>query len=331
MTRWQTIVASLVVTGGIAGAGGWYWWQQQSRLPAHIAAGNGRIEATEVHVAAKYAGRIAEVTVREGDLVENGQVLARLDTTELEAGLAKARAETAQAEHSIAQARATIVQRQSELRFAEQELERALILLQKGHGTKERADQRHSNRDSARAGLDAAQAYLASTERAAEAATAAARVIQAQIDDSRLTAPRLGRIQYRLAEPGEVLAAGGKVLTLLDLTDVYMTIFLSTANVGRVVIGSEARIALDALPEYVIPARVTFVASEAQFTPREVETRSERDKLMFRVKVTIDPALLRAYIDRVNVGLPGEAFVLLGAGGPWPEWLEVRLPAAAPQ
>jgi HlyD family secretion protein len=268
---------------------------------------------------------------REGDLVESGQILARMDTIELEASLAKAEAEIAQAEHNVAQARATIAQRTAELRFAEQELTRALVLLQKGHGTKERADERHSARDSGLAALDAAKASLSSNERAADAATAAARVIQAQIDDSLLTAPRLGRIQYRLAEPGEVLAAGGKVVTLLDLTDVYMLIFLPTGQAGRVSIGSDARIVLDALPDYVIPAKVSFVASEAQFTPREVETRTERDKLMFRVKVTIDPALLRANIERVTVGLPGEAYVLLGVGGPWPDNLEVRLPVAAPQ
>lgn len=325
------IVISLLVLAGAA-AGGWAWWQQQqSRLPPNIASGNGRIEATEVQIATKYAGRVAEVLVREGDLVEAGQVVARMDTRELEASLARAEAEIAQAERNVAQARAAIVQRQSELRLAEQELTRALILLQKGHGTKEIADQRHNTRDTAKAGLDAAEAYLAATERSVDAAEAAARVIRTQIEDGTLTAPRLGRIQYRLAEPGEVLAGGGRVLTLLDLTDVYMTIFLPTAQAGQVAIGAEARIVLDALPDYAVPAKVTFVASQAQFTPREVETRTEREKLMFRVKVTIDPALLRAYIDRVSVGLPGEAFVQLGAGGPWPDFVEARTLAAPPR
>jgi HlyD family secretion protein len=326
----RNLLVTLLALAAIGG-GGWLWWQQrQARLPPHIAFGNGRIEATEVHVAAKYPGRIADVLVREGDLVEPGQVLALMDTRELEAQLARSQAEIAQAERSVAQARAAIVQRQSELRFAEQELSRALILLQKGHGTKERADERHAARDSASAGLDAATAYLAATEHTVAAAEAAAQVIRTQIEDGRLTAPRFGRVQYRLAEPGEVLAAGGKVVTLLDLTDVYMTIFLPTAQVGTVRIGSQARIVLDALPDYAIPARVTFVASEAQFTPREVETRTEREKLMFRVKVTIDPALLRAYVDRVTVGLPGEAYVQLGDGGPWPELIAAKRLAAPP-
>ncbi|HMR30784.1 MAG TPA: HlyD family efflux transporter periplasmic adaptor subunit [Geminicoccaceae bacterium] len=328
--KMRYIIVALLLAG--AAAGGWAWWQQrQDRLPPDIAAGNGRIEATEVQIATRYAGRVAEVLVREGDLVEAGQVLARMDTRELRASLARAEAEIAQAERNVAQARAAIAQRRSELRLAEQELGRATFLLQKGHGTKEIADQRRNARDTAAAGLEAAEAYLAATERSVDAAEAAAEVIRTQIEDGTLTAPRLGRIQYRLAEPGEVLAGGGRVLTLLDLTDVFMTIFLPTAEAGRVAIGAEARIVLDALPEYAVPARVTFVASQAQFTPREVETRTEREKLMFRVKVTIDPDLLRAYIDRVSVGLPGEAFVRLAGGGPWPDSVAARQLAAPPR
>ena len=181
------------------------------------------------------------------------------------------------------------------------------------------------------AALEAARAHLASTRRAVESAAAESKRIQTQIDDSILKAPRHGRVQYRLAEPGEVLASGGRVVTLLDLTDVYMTIFLPTVQVGRVFVGAEARIILDAVPEYVIPATVSFVAAEAQFTPREVETRSEREKLMFRVKVKIDPALLRAHMKRVKTGLPGEAYVLLGSNAQWPERLAVNLPPTPAQ
>ena len=134
-------------------------------------------------------------------------------------------------------------------------------------------------------------------------------------------------MQYRLAEPGEVVAAGGRVLTLLNLTDVYMTVYLPTASVGRVFINAEARIVLDAAPDLVIPASVSFVAADAQFTPREVETRSERDKLMFRVKLRIDPALLTEYLEMVRTGLPGEAYVMMAPPVAWPDSLAVRLPA----
>ncbi|MEO3428964.1 HlyD family efflux transporter periplasmic adaptor subunit [Pelagibius sp. CAU 1746] len=321
-----------VVAALAAASAGYLWWRDNhDRLPDYIASGNGRIEAEEVQVATRYAGRVAEVLVNEGDMVAAGQVLARMDTAELRASLAAARASIAQAQENVIEARAQIVQRQSELKFAEEELARAEALVAKGHISKQLADQRRTERDTAKAALEAARARLASTQRAVEAAEAQAELIQTQIDDSTLTAPREGRVQYRLAEPGEVLASGGRVITLLDLTDVYMTIFLPTAQIGRLLVGSEARIILDAVPQYVIPAQVSFISAEAQFTPREVETRSEREKLMFRIKVKIAPELLREHIEKVRSGLPGEAYVMLGGGGAWPERFAVSLPAVAGQ
>lgn len=328
--RLRNLLIGLVLAAAASGAAYYWWTQQGNQLPASIAVGNGRIEAEEVHVAAKYGGRVAAVLAEEGDMVSAGEVLARMDIAELEASLARAQADIAQAQEAVAEARAQIAQRESELIFAQQELGRATFLVQKGHVSVERLERRQAERNTAKAVLDAAKARLFSTQRAVESAAAEARRIEAQIDESVLKAPRDGRVQYRLAEPGEVLADGGKVVTLLDLTDVYMTIFLPTGQVGRVFVGSEARIILDAVPEYVIPARVSFVAANAQFTPREVETRSEREKLMFRVKVKIDPALLRAHIEKVKTGLPGEAFVQLGAEAEWPERFDVKLPPPAP-
>jgi HlyD family secretion protein len=329
MTRYRVILVAAALIGGAASAGYYWWHQQQDQLPADIASGNGRIEAEEVHVATKYAGRVADVSVEEGEMVAAGQILARMDTAEIDASLARAKALVAQAQQDVAEANAQIAKRESELKFANQELNRAAFLVQKGHVSRERLDRRQSERDTAKAVLTAAHARLVSTQRAVESAEAETKRIQTQIDDSILKAPRQGRIQYRLAEPGEVLPAGGKVLTLLDLTDVYMTIFLPTAKVGRVLVGSEARIILDAISQYVIPAQISFVAAEAQFTPRAVETRSEREKLMFRIKVKIDPALLRQHMQKVKTGVPGEAFVLLGPDATWPDSLKVKLPPPA--
>ncbi len=131
---------------------------------------------------------------------------------------------------------------------------------------------------------------------------------------------------YRLAEPGEVIGIGGKVLTLLDLSDVYMVIFLPETVVGRIALGAEARIILDAASEYVIPAEVSFVASRAQFTPKQVETRSAREKLSFRVKLQISPELLARYEPLVKAGVPGIAYVRLDQDVEWPEHLLPRLP-----
>ena len=90
--------------------------------------------------------------------------------------------------------------------------------------------------------------------------------------------------------------------------------------------GSEARIILDAAPNYVIPARISFVSSTAQFTPKTVETASERQKLMFRVKAQIPPELLQQHLKQVKTGLPGVAWLKLDAQAQWPAELQTRLP-----
>jgi HlyD family secretion protein len=115
-----------------------------------------------------------------------------------------------------------------------------------------------------------------------------------------------------------VLGPGGRIVTLLDLSDVFMTVFLPTRDVGRISLGDEARIVLDAAPEFTIPARVSFIAAEAQFTPKSVETASERDKLMYRVKLAFDPKLLETYRDYVKAGLTGNGYVRVQPEAEWP-------------
>lgn len=324
----RPVLAGLVIVGLLAAAG-YVWWDGRDRLPDYLASGNGRLEAEIVHVAAKYAGRVTEVRVQEGDRVEAGQVVALMDSRELEADLAGAEARVAQAIADRAESAAQIVAKRSLLRYADRELDRAVSLLKSGHATEERVDQRRADRDNLDAGLRAAEARLVASERAEEAARADVEGVRARLDETTLKAPRPGRVQYRLAEPGEILAAGGRVLTIADLSDVTMTIFLPTAEAGRLAIGSEARVVLNAAPGHVFPARISFVADTAQFTPREVETRSERDKLMFRVKLRLAPDLLQRYEDRVKPGLPGDAYVMLVPDREWPESLAVRLPPAS--
>ena len=186
-----------------------------------------------------------------------------------------------------------------------------------------RSDTDQTGMEGAMAGMDQAQSRVAEAEAALAAAVAKMDSLQATLNDTSLKAPISGRVLYRLAEPGEVLAAGGKALTLLDLSDMYMTIYLPTDKAGQVALNSEARILLDALPGQPIPAVVSFVAPKAQFTPREVETRTEREKLMFRIKVKPDPAWLVAHRDLAKGGLPGVAYVRLDANAPWPANLQI--------
>lgn len=448
----RIVTAGLLVLVALGGWAAWRYFTEPGRilsrviayfrgptLPAGFASGNGRIEATEYDVASKRPGRLAAVLVAEGALVEPGQLVARMDTADLEADLREAQAQLAQAREDKRRALATVSQRQSELRsaaaaitqresdlrradaaiaqresdinraaaaiaqresaiqgaiaaiaqresellLADKELQRARMLFARELIAQQQVDQavnrmqtaeaelarERAARQTAEAALSEAQAQrqtaasalaearaqkeaaLAAVTQekarmqAAEAALEAARIdvnyrdaaieaatahiqrITTDITDSALRSPILGRVQIRVAQPGEVLGAGGRVLDLVDLSDVYMTFFLPTAAAGQVALGTEVRLVLDAAPQYVIPARVSFVADVAQFTPKTVETKSEREKLMFRVKAQIPADLLRKHITRVKTGLPGVAYVRLDPHAKWPDHLTVKLPA----
>ncbi len=321
-----TAVGALILALIAYGAVTWFQ-EQKAALPEGIVSGNGRIEAEQIRIAAKAPGRVLEVLAAEGDMIAAGTVLARMDTAELQAMMDRAKAEIALARETKAEAEARVVQRESELLLAEHELDRARNLLAKGHISQADFETRETTLKVATAVLRAARAHVATARTQIDATIAESRRIQTQIDDSALVAPAAGRILYRLAEPGEIVAAGEPILSLLSLENVYMEIFLPTDDAGLLALGAEARIVLDALPDYAIPANVTFVSPEAQFTPRQVETLEEREKLVFRVRVKIPPDLVRERIEHVKTGVRGVAFVRLAPSITWPERLEQRIPA----
>jgi HlyD family secretion protein len=320
--RWIRLALVLVVVMGGAG-GGLYWWLNlQPRLPPGIAFGNGRIEAQEIDIDTKFPGRISEILADAGDMVKTGQVLARMDTRDLAASLKKSQATVSQTQKAIDEANANVVQQKSLLLLAQQQFDRASALLQKGAQTKEVVDQRQQALDATNAALKAAQDRVAESQHAMEAGTHDVELNEVNIADNTLVAPTDGRIQYRIANIGEVLPSGGKVFTMLDISYVYMDVYLPTKAAGKVKIGSDARIVLDAIPKLAIPAKVSFVATQAQFTPKTVETQSERDTLMFRIRAKIDPERLRVHAEKVRSGLPGVTYLLLDPATAWPTRLQ---------
>ena len=350
-SRYQWVVIAVVVIGG--GYAAWHWFKT-APLPSGIASANGRLEATEIDIASKTPGRLKEVMVDEGDFVTAGQSLARMDTEVLEAQLREAQAQVRRATISIDTARSQVVQRRAEkqaataviaqrnaeLDAAQRRFERSEQLAKSGSGSIENLDNDRARYEGTKAAVSAAEAQAAAADSAigaaqaqvidAEAAVDATKAtvdrIKADIADGTLVAPRDGRVQYRVAQPGEVLGGGGKVLNMVDLSDVYMTFFLPTDAAGRVSIGAEVHLVLDAIPQYVVPARATFVADVAQFTPKTVETAEERQKLMFRIKAKIASDLLRKNIRQVKTGVPGMAYVRLNQNTEWPPNLAVKLP-----
>ncbi|TDX31049.1 HlyD family secretion protein [Modicisalibacter xianhensis] len=347
---WRALIAAGVVL--VAGALAWLELRPEG-LGEGFASGNGRIEATEIDIATQQAGRVEAVLVGEGELVAPDQLLARMDTKVLEAELGQARAQVRQAENATrtAQAQVTqresektaaeasVLQRQAELTAARKRYERTRALVARNALSRQQLDDDLASLQSAEAALAAARAgvlaaqaaieaadsQVVESQSAIEAARATVAKLEADLEDSQLRSGRVARVQYRVAQPGEVLAAGGVVLNLVDLTDVYMTFFLPERQAGRVALGADVHLVLDAAPQYVIPARVSYVSSVAQFTPKTVETASEREKLMFRVKARIDPQLLEQHVDKVKTGLPGMAYLKLDDTLDWPEDLQVNV------
>jgi len=317
-TSWRWLSVLLILAGSAAGLGAAYWWTHRTPpLPPGIASGNGRLEADPIDIATKFAGRVVELRVNEGDMVQAGQPLAIMDTRGLLQSLEKAQAEVELQQKAILEAEAILEQIRTQVQLAEQQLDRTSTLLKNGWATREVFDQRSQQLNTARAAERASSARINQIQNALEAAQHDVELIKVNIADNTLVAPRDGQIQYRIANIGEVLPVGGKVFTLLDVGYLYMDIYLPTGTAGRVRTGDEARIVLDAYPGKPIRAKVTFISPQAQFTPKMVETQTERDKLMFRVRVRVDSDELGG-MARMPSGVPGMAYVRFDGQVQWP-------------
>ena len=333
---------------GVAAVAAYFAWTKLDTpaLPEGIVGANGRIEATEIDIAALTGGRIADIAAAEGQVVNAGDVLVQMDVVQLNAQKRQAEAQLRRASIAIETAKAMVAQAEAQERAAEAAVDQAQAMadaaaqklarseqLVKTNAVSQQVldDDRAKDREAkagvaaaeashaaALAGITSAQAQVVDAEAAIDAAKASIDSITASIDDATLVAPRSGRIQYLVAQEGEVVGSGGRILSLVDLGDVYMTVFLPTSQAGRVQIGSEVRLTLDAAPGIVIPATVSYVADVAQFTPKTVETAEEREKLMFRVRAKVDPELLSRYVAYVKTGLPGMAYLKTLPDAEWP-------------
>ena len=313
--------------------------------------GNGRIEATEVTISAKLAGRIEKIYIEEGQLVTNGQKLVEMQTDELRADLLKAKAALAEAEAKVKEAesaiavreaeaeaaKGTVAEKKSQLRGAENkerrfkstasgalpvtEIEDAETMVQSHKAQLMSAE---ASAQKAAAEVESAKSRLEVARADVEAQKAAIARIEVDINDCTIVAKHDGRIQYRIAQLGEMVGAGAGILNLVDLTDVYMTLFVPEKLIGSIAQGAECRIVLDAVPGFAIPANISYISSIAQFTPKTVETDVEREKLMFRVRARIPAERLRKYIEYARTGLPGVAYVRLDPNAKWPEFLHLR-------
>ncbi|HLK90127.1 MAG TPA: HlyD family efflux transporter periplasmic adaptor subunit [Polyangia bacterium] len=304
-----------------------YLIKRKNALPEGIASGNGRIEGKLVDVTTKEPLRVKELLVDEGALVKPGQVLVKMDTVTLESQLAEAKASVQAAEEKLAVAKASITKNKSQVNLAGVEAKRSKNLVAEGAGSQRELDVRNSQVETTRATLGESTAMLATAAQQVDVARANAQTIQTRIDDATLRSPVTGRVLYRLAEPGEVLGAGGKALTLVNLEDVYMEIYLPSNQAADIKMGADARITVDYDPDRAVAGYVSFVSPEAQFTPKQVETKSEREKLTFRVKIQVPKEIASQYVERIKTGVRGMGYVKLKDSAVWPARLQNLLAA----
>lgn len=345
----------LAVLLAAAASGGWWLYQQQesTALPDFVFHSNGRLELNRLDVASLYPGRVERVLVAEGDAVKANEVLVELSSAQSSGQLAaaqaatlraaelvqRARAGVTQAQQAVARADAEIAAYRQQQKVAKLELDNAKQMRREDLVSASELAKRQADFERATASVKAAQAARAEAQAAvaqgqAAVAEAEAGVKQAQAQadtaasadaDMAIRSPLTARVEYRLVEPGTVIGAGSRVISLLDPADVSMNVFLPNATVGGLRVGDEARLVLDGI-DAVFPAQVSFIASEAQFTPKAVETADEREKLVFRVKLKVPADVAQRYDRLLKGGMTGDGYVRRDSTQAWPLALEVRLP-----
>jgi len=290
---------------------------------------SGNIEVTQVEASFRLAGKLRERLVEEGQTVQEGQILARLDTQDLEQTLAMRQADSAVAKASLAElqagsrteeieaARAALDQATAELRRQEPDEARLRDLQQMGIV---------STRDyeTSRAALDAAKAKVRQAEqqyalvkkgpRSEDIAQGRARheqalqglaLAQTQLDYATLSAPFSGVVLSVNVEPREYVAPGTAVVTVGRLSQVWLRAYVEETDLGRVKLGQKALVRTDTFPDKTYEGRVSFVASEAEFTPKTIQTKKERVKLVYRIKIEVpNPAF------ELKPGMPADAELL---------------------
>ena len=318
------VILGLVVIGAVSFAV-WKNQQLQAEELVGIAAVNGRLELKRLDVATLYPGRVEEILVQEGDEVKINQPLARLSSNISQTQVSAALAQKKRAEETVSRALAEIDARQQQAKVAKLELDNAFKLRRDNLISSTELERRQSAYNASLAAVNTTQAAKAEAEAAVAQAKAQLEKAQSQYEDMIIKAPKDGRLEYQIAEVGNVLGAGGKVVSVLDPTDTYINVFLTAQQMNQIKLGDDARIVIDGI-NAVFPAKITFVANNAQFTPKSVETTEERAKLMFKVKLQIPVDIALKYKGLLKGGMTAIGYVKYDPQAQWVEQLDVKLP-----
>jgi len=303
---------------------------------------SGRIDGDTVDVASKTEGKIIEIAAREGDSVQPGQLLARISSPQDEAQVEAQKANVVEAERklqeavsagparvalaeaNLAVAKADLVRREAELKQAQMDAKRYPPLVKTGAAAAQLADQHQTELSVALASTDASRKQVLAAEASLEQAKAQLEQIataranlnssraqlrrfQANVSDLTITAPIAGTILTRSAEPGRVIAAGQTILTMVDLSKLYLRGFVPEANVGRVKVGQQAQVYLDSNPKQAIQAEVIRIDPQVMFTPENTYFKDDRVKQVMGVKLGLNGAFGYA-----KPGMPADGRIQIG-------------------
>jgi HlyD family secretion protein len=320
----------------VVAAGGWlgyrYWEGRVENDPSRIRV-SGSIEVTEAELSFKLPGRVEARLKDEGDLVKAGEVVAKLETGDLAQQVALRQADVQMAEagladlvagarpQELAQAAAAVRQAKSDFNRVQDDYSRMKALFAQGSSNQREFDAARTAFDVAKARLETAQEQqnlVQQGPRSDAIKVAQARLLQAQeaeklteiqLGYATLTSPLTGMVLSKNVEPGEMVAAGSPVVTVGDLAHVYLRAYIEETDLGRVKLGQQVRVSNDTYLDKIYEGKITFISPQAEFTPKNVQTKKERVKLVYRVKVDIDNAKME-----LKPGMPAEAEIVVGEG-----------------
>jgi HlyD family secretion protein len=306
------LAVGLLLIAVLAAFGVWRLFFAPPDLPPGVIVVSGRIEGDDAAVSAKTTGRIREITVREGDHVERGGVIAVLDDEQVRAREQQAEAAVRQAEARLAAAEAQLAQAEASHAQAKWDRDAFTTLFERGLIAEQQARQAQNNERTQAAMVVAARRQVGAAQADAERSRAQLEEARANRKDLQVVAPFAGTVATRTAEPGEVVTAGTPIITLVNLAEVYLRAFVPEGQIGRVRLDQPARVYLDSAPTTPIDAFVSRIDPEASFTPENTYFREERVKQVVGVKLR-----LRGAVGFAKPGMPADGEILV-EGSEWP-------------
>ncbi len=313
---WFWTLAGMFVLAAVSY--GVFLWLAPPSLPEGFLYGNGQIEATEVTVSAEVTGKVLESNLVEGRAMKAGDVLVRLDESDLQTRLQQARASANAAERNQAQTARQLATWRHHLQSAETELARYRTLRQSGNVSAQAMDRVQDQYQEALGRVDALEEQSKQAAASLEAARSESRFLAQQVDKAVIRAPAAGTLLNKGIEAGELAAPGRVIAVLGDLARLELKIYVPEAEIGKVKLGDPARVRIDAFPQRQFEARVARVDARAQFTPKDVHMPDERARLVFGVTLAVDNP--EGYL---KPGMPADAWVSWQAEAQWPPQLVV--------